>query len=186
MQRILEKKTVTRISFWFCGFIYCNLPLAVAGKFFFFFLFFCIFFSLFSFSFLGMTIVLLHDLPCHFLINGWVLTQALYTLLFPFFTLPFFIKPNKRTKAYFLFISVLFLIFQISWMVFGSVLLAWSWGRDCRAANLPTWIMMLIMNILGYLGLLQSIGIIFDAASVELDTIEYSELGPSRYTNDDF
>lgn len=32
MQRVLEKKTVTRISFWFCGFIYCNLPLAVAGS----------------------------------------------------------------------------------------------------------------------------------------------------------
>lgn len=131
--------------------------------------------------------MLIHNLPCHFLINGWVLTQAMYTLLFPWFTLPFYAKPNKKTKAYFLFISVLFVIFQLSWMLFGSVLLAWSYGKDCHVANPPTWIIMLIMNILGYLGILQSIGIIFDAASVELDTIEYSELGPTRYsTNDDF
>ena len=42
---------------------------------------------------------------------------------------------------------------------------------------MPIWILMLVMNGLGYLGLLQSVGIIFDAANVELDNIEYQELG---------
>ena len=84
MQRILEKKTPTRVGFWACGLIYCNLPLATAG----------------------LAVVLLHGLPCTFFINVWILTQAFYTLLQPFFVLPFFFKPSKRTKAWFLFISI--------------------------------------------------------------------------------
>jgi hypothetical protein len=105
-------------------------------------------------------------------------TQSFYTLLQPFFTLPFFIKPNKRTKAYFLFISIVFLIFQTAWMIFGSVLLAFEdYGVACRKLSPPSWTVMLVQLVFGFLGLLQQLGLIFDASSVEVDTIEYRELG---------
>lgn len=32
MQRIMEKQTPTRLKFWLCGFLYCNLPLAGAER----------------------------------------------------------------------------------------------------------------------------------------------------------
>ncbi len=155
MQRILEKKTPTRVGFWFCGFLYCNLPLAVAG----------------------LAVVFIHNMSCSWLINVWVITQAMYTLLVPFFTLPFFVKPNKRTKSYFLFICILFLVFQTAWMIFGSVLIAWKDGLDCHSQSESTWILMLVQLVIGYLGLLQALGMIFDASSVEVDTIEYQEVG---------
>ncbi len=91
MQRVLEKKAPTRIGFWFCGFLYCNVPLAVAG----------------------MAVLFANGMACSWLINVWLVTQSFYVLLQPFFTLPFFIKPNKRTKAYFLFVSIVFLVFQV-------------------------------------------------------------------------
>jgi hypothetical protein len=96
----------------------------------------------------------------------------------PFFTLPFFIKPNKSTKSFFLFISIMFLCFQVGWMIYGSVLLAWETeGVACHSANAPTWIVMLVQIVFGFLGLLQALGMIFDASSVEVDNIEYQELG---------
>jgi len=156
VQRILEKKAPTRIGFWFCGFLYCNLPLAVAG----------------------LAVVSLNNFACSWLVSVWVVTQSVYILLQPFFTLPFFIKPNKRTKAYFLFISIVFLIFQTAWMVFGSILLAFAdYGVACRSISLPSWTVMLVLLVFGFLGLLQQLGLIFDASSVEVDTIEYRELG---------
>ncbi len=162
MQRVLEKKAPTRIGFWFCGFLYCNVPLAVAG----------------------LAVLFVHGMVCSWLINIWVVTQSLYVLLQPFFTLPFFVKPNKRTKAYFLFVSIVFLVFQVAWMVFGSVLLAWEeYGVSCHAASAPTWIVMLVLLVFGFLGLLQQLGMVFDASSVEVDTIEYRELGGEGQTN---
>ena len=134
----------------------CNLPLAAAG----------------------LAVVLLHSFPCPYFINLWVVTQSLYTLLVPFFTVPFFIKPNASTKRWFLFISVLFLVFQVGWMIFGSVLLSMAeQGVACHHINRPTWIVMLVQIIFGFLGLLQALGMIFDASSVEVDTIEYQEIG---------
>ncbi len=63
-------------------------------------------------------------------------------------------------------------------MVFGSVLLAWeNHGVACHALNSPTWIVMLVLIVFGFLGLLQQLGLVFDASSVEVDTIQYRELG---------
>ena len=139
-----------------CGLIYCNLPLAVAG----------------------LAVVLLHGMPCSSFINIWVITQSAYTLMQPFFPLPFFFRPNKRTKSYFLFVSIVFLLFQVAWMIFGSVLLSWQEdGVACHEINPPSWIVMLVQIIFGFLGLLQALGMIFDASSVEVDTIEYQEVG---------
>ena len=156
MQRILEKKAPTRVGFWFCGWLYCNVPLAVAG----------------------LAVLFLNGLVCSWLIDVWVVTQSLFVLLQPFFTLPFFVRPNKRTKAYFLFVSIVFLVFEVAWMIFGSVLLAWDeYGGECHRLSSPSWIVMLVLLVFGYLGLLQALGVVFDASSVEVDTIEYRELG---------
>jgi hypothetical protein len=54
MQRVLEKKTPTRLGFWACGLIYCNLPLATAG----------------------LAVLFLNGLACSFLINVWVVVQS--------------------------------------------------------------------------------------------------------------
>jgi hypothetical protein len=81
-------------------------------------------------------------------------------------------------QAYFLFISIVFLVFQTAWMIFGSVLMAFEdYGVACRQINLPSWTVMLVQLVFGFLGLLQQLGLIFDASSVEVDTIEYRELG---------
>ena len=63
-------------------------------------------------------------------------------------------------------------------MVFGSVLLSMAdQGVACHRISAPTWIIMLVQIIFGFLGLLQQLGMIFDASSVEVDTIEYQEVG---------
>ncbi len=63
-------------------------------------------------------------------------------------------------------------------MIFGSILLAFDdYGVACRKINVASWTVMLVQLVFGYLGLLQQLGLIFDASSVEVDTIEYRELG---------
>ncbi len=70
-------------------------------------------------------------------------------------------------------------------------------GQECHAINTPTWSVMLgnrraavfsslvtssssVQNILGYLGILQIIGTIFEASGVEVDNIEYNQLAQGK------
>ncbi len=110
---------------------------------------------------------------------------------------------------------MVFLIFQITWMVVGSVLLAWYFavlrcvlalagsqfapgtrdrnampstcprGPSCSVRARTTASIrplsdararLTVQNILGYLGILQIIGTIFEASGVEVDNIEYNQL----------
>lgn len=108
------------------------------------------------------------------MVSSWVIGQSAYILVWPFLTLPFFFKPTRWTKNYYLFICVVFLIFQLTWMIVGSVLLAWRDGQECRTVNKPTWSLMLVQVILGYLGVLQLVGTIFEASGLEVDHIGYA------------
>jgi hypothetical protein len=111
--------------------------------------------------------------PCHSLSNPTSAPRQRNCIFFFFFFFLFLF-----VQAYFLFISIVFLVFQTAWMIFGSVLMAFEdYGVACRQINLPSWTVMLVQLVFGFLGLLQQLGLIFDASSVEVDTIEYRELG---------
>eukprot|EP01091_Cochliopodium_minus_P019154 TRINITY_DN7964_c0_g1_i2.p1 TRINITY_DN7964_c0_g1~~TRINITY_DN7964_c0_g1_i2.p1 ORF type:complete len:149 (+),score=8.23 TRINITY_DN7964_c0_g1_i2:47-493(+) len=146
MQRIIDKKTPTRLGVWICGCICCALPLGVAG-----------------------IVVAAQQKNCNSFWKAWVILQSLFVLLQPFSTFPFYLSPNRKTKLCFMGTSVIALIVQVAWMITGTITIAGHYGQDCKRLGKPLWAVGLALIIFGYLGLCQSIGVIVDTASVEVD-----------------
>ena len=148
MQRIIDKKTPTRISIWVCGCICCSIPLGIAGL-----------------------VVAAQHKGCSTFWRVWVILQSLFVLLQPFCTFPFYLSPNRKTKLCFMLISVIALISQVAWMLTGTISIAGNRGSECKQNSRPLWAVGIALLVFGYLGLCQSLGVIVDTSSVEVDDI---------------
>lgn len=107
---------------WFCGCICCAVPIGLAG-----------------------IIVAARNAPnCDSFFAAWVIVQALFVLLQPFCTLPFYLSPNKRSKVCFMGISVVALIFQVLWVIMGTIIIAGHRGSECVSTNFVSFFFVVI------------------------------------------